>query len=92
MFGCQAILPVGLALESKPVNTLAKEYFCENPDIDEQFTRHLEVLKQAKMNIMIAQKKYKAQYDRRHVVPHSFGIGQQVLRKNVKRTRLKVTS
>ena len=41
------------------------------------------------MNIMISQQKYKAQYDRKHVVPHSFGDGQQVLRKNVKRTKTK---
>ena len=54
-------------------------------DIELITNEWLQVLKQAKANIELAQKKQKLEYDQKHANPKTYKLGAKVLKKNFKR-------
>ena len=81
MFGCKAILPIDIEMESQDQNSLISQY---NEDSDSQAieSKRMEDLKATKENITKAQVKQKKYYDKKHAKPEAFDVGNKVLVKD----------
>ena len=88
MFGHCATLPIDLdvcaALPTDQASTLLG---MQEPDQKQCAEKRAEQLEQAKKNIVAAQAKQKAAYDKKHAKPHQFKKGLLVLKKDFKRKK-----
>ena len=70
MFGCRATLPIDLETSRTTPEEKAEKYVrAEEGDPDERFVNREKQLEEAKANILVAQKKQKEEYDRKHANP-----------------------
>ena len=90
MFGCQVTIPIDVDLQKQSVEE-CKEWYrsAEQPDMSVMAAEHAHLLKKAKENILLAQKKQTVQYNRKHSKPDEFKKGQLVLKKDFTRKKNK---
>ena len=90
MFGRCATLPFDIDLRRSSAEEAAAHFdVMEDPDVAEvaeQRTNHLE---EVKNNILAAQEKQKAAYDKKHAKPDHFKEGELVLKKDFTRKKRK---
>ena len=90
MFGRRATLPIDLETSRTTPEEKAEKYVrAEEGDPDERFVNREKQLEEAKANILVAQKKQKEEYDRKHANPERYHIGALVLKKNFLRKKKK---
>ena len=83
MFSRRATLPIDVNIcEDSPTKKHQQYCVLDDPDLSAVFTNRQQILEQAKMNILEAQAKQKAQFDRKHANPQHVQKDQQVLKKD----------
>ena len=88
MFGRCATLPIDLDVRAVHPAKEASDFLArQEPDQKKCSEKRAEQLEQAKKNIVAAQAKQKAAYDKKHAKPHQFQKGQLVLKKDFKRKK-----
>ena len=88
MFGRRATLPIDLETSRTTPEEKAEKYVrAEEGDPDERFVNREKQLEEAKANILVAQKKQKEEYDRKHANPERYHIGALVLKNCARRKR-----
>lgn len=90
MFCRRAILPIELNLQQDDPEKAAAECLqLDNLDVAQVQSEHMVRLEKAKENIVAAQEKQKAVYDKKHAKPSRFTVGQLVLKKDFTRKKRK---
>lgn len=90
MFGRRATLPVEVNLRQEDAGQAAVKFLqLQEPILDHVRNEQVARLEEAKQNIISAQEKQKATYDRKHAQPDLFVEGQLVLKKDFKRKKRK---
>ena len=88
MFGRRATLPVDINFcEHSPAEKYQEYCALDDPELSTVFDDKQQILEQAKTNILQAQAKQKAQFDRKHAKPQYFQKDQQVLKKDFTRKK-----
>ena len=82
MFGRKAILPIDFQMHVDKAEKVEEPFNPNASDIHvERITdERINVLKHAKANIQLAQKKQKLEYDRKHANPKAYELGAKVLK------------
>ena len=87
MFGRKAILPIDFQMHVDIAEKVEEPFNPNASDIERITDERIKVLKQAKANIQLAQKKQKLEYDRKHANPKAYELGAKVLKKDFKRKK-----
>ena len=88
MFGHRANLPIDINLcEHSPAEKYQQYCALDDRDLSTVFDNQQQILEQAKTNILEAQAKQKALFDRKHAKPEYFHKDQQVLKKDFTRKK-----
>ena len=82
MFGRKATLPIDFQMHVNIVDKLEEPFNPNDSDTERITNERLKVLKQAKTNIELAQKKQKLEYDLKHANPKAYELGARVLKKD----------
>ena len=83
MFGRCATLPIDLDVRAVlPAEEASNLLAMQEPDEKQCAEKRAQRLEQAKKNIVAAQAKQKAAYDKKHAKPHPFQKGQLFLKKD----------
>ena len=80
MFGRKAILPIDFQMHVNIAEKVEEPFNPNASDIERITDERIKVLKQAKANIKLAQKKQKLEYDRKHANPKAYELGAKVLK------------
>ena len=90
MFGRCAVLPIDIDLwRASPEEVAVKFNLMEEPDAAKLAEERAMRLGEAKGNILAAQEKQKAAYDKKHAKPDCFQEGELVLKKDFTRKKRK---
>ena len=88
MFGHCATLPIDLDVRAVlPAEEASNFLAMQEPDEKQCAEKRAQRLEQAKKNIVAAQAKQKAAYDKKHAKPHPFQKGQLFLKKDFTRKK-----
>ena len=83
MFGHWATLPIDIdTSRTAPEKKAEQNARAKEDDPEERFLNREKQLEEAKANILVAQKKQKEEYDRKHVNLKRYHVGALVLKKN----------
>ena len=90
MFGQCATLPIDIDLRKASPEEVTTNYnLMEEPDVAKLAEEREMRLEEAKSNILVAQEKQKAAYDKKHAKPDWFKKGELVLKKDFTRKKRK---
>ena len=90
MFNRRATLPIDIELRKHSSDSVVEAFLdLPEPDSSMMASARLQILEEAKQNILQAQQKQKELYDRKHAKPELFAKGQLVLKKDFTRKKRK---
>ena len=90
MFGRRATLPIDLELQKASPKEVGQKYLqLDDAEAPATVKEHAERLEAAKENILLAQQKQKAHYDKKHANPARFQLERLVLKKDFTRKKTK---